>query len=282
MDEILTAGSGGSSATASLDLIRQTSNPSQSETDAASLAQDFDTFLLLLTTQLKNQDPTEPLDTNEFTNQIVAFTGVEQSIKTNENLEELISLENSNALSSAVSYVGQFVDATGNAGVLNTDGFANFAYELDVPANAVNVIITDGGGRAVFQGQGPIDAGKQRVVWDGVNSFTGQQEPPGTYYLNITPTNSSGETMEGQFRTFTTGPVTGAEIIDGNVILNVAGTNVPIGDIVSLRQPVQTTAPAAANENEDGTDVAGNAGDSEAETDNSVLDDIADAVDEII
>lgn len=271
MDELLNAAATNpalSAAQTSLDLINQQSNPSVAETDAASLADDFDTFLLLLTTQLQNQDPTEPLDTNEFTNQIVAFTGVEQSIKTNENLEALINLESSNALSSSLNYVGQFVDAEGSAGQLGQDGFANFAYELDVPANAVNVIITDGAGRAVFQGQGPTDDGKQRVVWDGVNSFTGQQEPPGTYFITISATNSSGEVMEDQFRTFTTGAVTGAEVIDGNVILNVAGTNVPVESVISIRQPVQVAPSAATVEPE--------------EEDTTLVDDVLDAADDVV
>lgn len=277
MDELLnniTPSAGASAAQTSLGLIQQSTNPSQSETDAASLAEDFDTFLLLLTTQLKNQDPTEPLDTNEFTNQIVAFTGVEQSIKTNENLEKLINLENSNALSTAVGYVGQFVDATGNAGVLNNDGFGNFAYELDVPAASVRLTITDSAGRAVFQGQGPTGAGKQRVVWDGVNSFTGNDEPPGTYNMYVEALDSKGEPMEGQFRTFTTGPVTGAEVIGGEVILNVAGTNVPLSDVRSIRQPVQTVTPGGS-----GTDVASNTNESD---DTSLIDDAVDTVTDII
>lgn len=271
MDEILSSTSNlSSSAQASLNQIQSSSNPAQADSSAAQLAEDFDTFLLLLTTQLKNQDPTEPLDTNEFTNQIVAFTGVEQSIKTNDNLEELIGLQNSSTLSNAVNYVGQFVDATGNAGQL-ASGFANFAYELDVPANKVEVIVTDSAGRAVFQGAGPTGAGKQRVTWDGVNSFTGSQEPEGTYNIFVTATNGRGEEMEDLYRTFTTGAVTGAEVIDGNVILNVAGTNVPLSDVVSIRQPVAATT---------GTNVANDT--TEEETDTSLVDDIVDAVEDIV
>jgi|OM-RGC.v1.008339088 Flagellar hook capping protein len=280
MDELLAAGSslGGGAAQATLDLINADLNPSQAEAAGTQLAEDFDTFLLLLTTQLKNQDPTEPLDTNEFTNQIVAFTGVEQSIKTNENLEELINLQNSNTLSSAVNYVGQFVDAKGNAGQLE-NGFANFAYELDIPASSVSLIVTDSAGRAVFQtNAAPTGSGKQRVVWDGVNSFTGQQEPDGTYNIFVTPQNGDGEALDSSFfRTFTTGPVTGAEVINGDVILNVAGTNVPLSDVNSIRQPITNVASAPA------ADPGANAADEE---DSSLLDDavgvVADVVDSVI
>ena len=271
MDELLNSTTGISTAQAQsqLNQIQQEFNPSQAEADGAKLAEDFDTFLLLLTTQLKNQDPTEPLDTNEFTNQLVQFSSVEQAIATNENLEQLVNLQSSQALSSAVGYVGQFVDAEGNAGQLNEDGFANFAYELDIPANTVQIIITDSLGRAVFSGQGPNEAGKQRVVWDGINSFTGQQEAPGTYNIFITPTNASGETIENQFRTFTTGPVTGAEVIDGEVILNVAGTNVPLSNVTAIRQPVQVAT---------GTNVATD----EPEEETTIIDDVVDAATDII
>ena len=273
MDELLGNTSNlSSSAQASLNQIQANSNPAQSESDGAQLAEDFDTFLLLLTTQLENQDPTEPLDTNEFTNQIVNFTGVEQAIKTNENLEEMISLQNSSTLSSAVNYVGQFVDAAGNAGQL-VGGLANFAYELDIPAANAEIIITDSAGRAVFQGNGPTDSGKQRVTWDGVNSFTGAQEPEGTYNIFVTATNSSGETMDDFYRTFTTGPVTGAEVIDGSVILNVAGTNVPLNDVVSIRQAVTNVTT--------GTNVADTTVDEE-ETDTTIVEDVVDAVEEVV
>ena len=81
----------------------------QSKTDAAStqLSKDFNEFLILLTTQLQNQDPLSPMDTTEFTNQLVAFAGVEQQINTNQKLDSLVSLGLGNALGSAQSYIGK-------------------------------------------------------------------------------------------------------------------------------------------------------------------------------
>lgn len=274
MDELLNSASTipSSSVRSTLDVIGSNTNPSKAQIDSTKLAEDFDTFLLLLTTQLENQDPTEPLDTNEFTNQLVQFSSVEQAIQTNDLLEDLVGLEGSNSLSSAVNYVGRFVDAEGNAGQL-VGGMGTFAYELDAAASGTQIIITDTGGRAVFRGEAPSEAGRHRVTWDSINSFTGEQEPDGTYNIYVNPVDREGNPLEGKFRTFTTGPVTGAEVIDGNVILNVAGTNVPISDVVSIRQPVQTLSP--------GTNVAGG-----GEEDSSIVDDLVDAatnvVDEVI
>ncbi|MGB1540522.1 MAG: flagellar hook assembly protein FlgD, partial [Rickettsiales bacterium] len=80
------------------------------------LSGDFDTFLLLLTTQLQNQDPIEPLDTNEFTAQLVQFANVEQAIDTNSNLETMISMQQGTQINNAVNYIGNFVEAKGNSG----------------------------------------------------------------------------------------------------------------------------------------------------------------------
>lgn len=70
------------------------------------LAEDFDQFLNLLTTQLQNQDPLNPMDSNEFTNQIVQFSQVEQAINTNQKLDSLVSLQLASISGAALNYVG--------------------------------------------------------------------------------------------------------------------------------------------------------------------------------
>lgn len=217
-----------------IDLINAKFNPSQAETDQASLADDFDEFLLLLTTQLKNQDPTEPMDTEAFTTQLVQFAGVEQQIKANDNLEALVTYEQSQQLDSAVGYLGTLVDADGKAGMLQ-DGYAGFAYELSADAYKTTVVITDGAGRAVYSGQGPTEAGTNRVVWDGVNSYNGTDSPEGIYYISVVARNAREEIVES--KTFTSGYVTGARTLDGKVYVEVAGTDIPVEEITSVRTP---------------------------------------------
>ncbi len=82
-------------------------NATAAQTSRASIANNFDTFLLLLTTQLKNQNPLDPLDTNQFTQQLVQFAGVEQQIRTNDSLEALVKLNQSSQLSTAMNYVAR-------------------------------------------------------------------------------------------------------------------------------------------------------------------------------
>ncbi len=248
-----------SSAQTQLDLINQSKNPSKSEAGSKKLSDDFDNFLLLLTTQLKNQDPTEPLDVNQFTNQLVLFSGVEQQIATNENLEKLINFQTSSQLSGAVGYIGKTVDAKGNAGEL-VNGLAGFSYELDAAAATVTVVITDAASRAVFSGQGTTFQGKNLVSWDGTNAFTGAKEADGTYFVNVLAKNSAGETITS--RTMTTGRVSGAEMKDGEMVLTVAGTYVKLADVKAVRDVVRVVPPA----NDNGTDETDNTADAGGNT----------------
>lgn len=95
-------------------------------TGISNLAENFDNFLTILITQLQNQDPLSPMESNEFTSQLVQFTGVEQQVLQNKNLEELIRLQSANQTLSAVSFIGKLVEATGDTNTL-TDGEATFS-----------------------------------------------------------------------------------------------------------------------------------------------------------
>ena len=219
-----------------LGQVQLNSNPSRSELDGAQLADDFDEFLLLLTTQLENQDPTEPLDVNEMTNQLVLFSGVEQQINSNKLLEDLLAAQTGSAFDDAVQYIGQFVDAQGRAGELRAeDGQASFAYTLDALASDVDVIITNAAGQAVFAGQGSGQRGKNLVSWDGVNSFNGRTEPAGTYFINVEAKDSAGNVVDA--RTLTTGIVSGAQYNNqGQIVLTVAGTEVALNTVQAVRK----------------------------------------------
>ncbi len=91
---------------------------------ASTLADTFDTFLALLTTQLKNQDPLDPMKSAEFTSQLVQFAGVEQSINTNKRLDKLVQLQTSSQLNSAVSFIGKTVEVVSDL-LLLKDGAAH-------------------------------------------------------------------------------------------------------------------------------------------------------------
>jgi flagellar basal-body rod modification protein FlgD len=121
-----------------IDAVAATTATSASATGRTRLAENFDTFLALLTTQLKNQDPLAPLDSNEFTAQLVQMTGVEQQLLTNDLLEKLVTNTGS-GVATAVSLIGKEVRADANVAALS-GGKAEWVYKLDRPASDLKAI----------------------------------------------------------------------------------------------------------------------------------------------
>lgn len=201
---------------------------------SAAFGSDFDSFLLLLTTQLRNQDPTQPLDTNQFTQQIAMLSNVEQTININSNLEKLIGLANSSQLNSVAGYIGKRAEADGTQGVLN-QGRAVFVYDLAKAAAQTEITISDPLGRVVFSGDGSTYAGRNEVIWDGVNQFTGEELPDGPYRFMVKAKDSGGQEIEAT--TFTSGRVTAANLEDGKVTLSLGDEiTLPLDKILSVRE----------------------------------------------
>jgi len=125
-----------------------TNNNSAANVADTKLAQDFDQFLVLLTTQLQFQDPLDPLDSSQFTEQLVSFTQVEQSITTNKNLEALISQTQTAAMSNAVGYLGTEVTIETDRSGLR-DGVAKWEYGLQTNAEETTISILDSTGQGM-------------------------------------------------------------------------------------------------------------------------------------
>src|SRR5579863_8684834 len=106
-----------------------TSDTSGLASDGDTIAGNFDTFLTLLTTQLQNQNPLDPLDTNQFTSQLVQFSSVEQELKTNDYLSSLVQSTQNSQASAAVSYIGKTVTSTGVDSDL-VNGQATWSFNL--------------------------------------------------------------------------------------------------------------------------------------------------------
>jgi flagellar basal-body rod modification protein FlgD len=157
-----------------------------------SLASNFTTFLQLLTTQLKNQNPLDPLDTNQFTQQLVQFAQVEQQLKSNTQLETLVSLQKATQATQALGYVGQTVAIDGQTSKLTSTG-AGWSFNSPKPASAT-VNILNSTGATVFTGSYSLDTGVQNFVWDGRNN-SGVKQPDGDYKLSITAKDASGQTV---------------------------------------------------------------------------------------
>ena len=199
---------------------------------ASTLADTFDTFLALLTTQLKNQDPLDPMKSSEFTSQLVQFAGVEQSINTNKKLDQLVQLQTSSQLNSAVSFIGKTVEVISDL-LLLKDGAAKVSYGLDRNAAQTIISITDQNGRAVRSVRGETDAGRHEFEWDGRDS-NGLQVPDGVYGFSVVATDGDEETIETIAASF--GRVTGVEVVDNAPRLNIGALGVPFDAVFAVRE----------------------------------------------
>jgi flagellar basal-body rod modification protein FlgD len=157
-----------------------------------SLAGDFDTFLQLLTTQLQNQDPLDPLDTNQFTQQLVEFASVEQQVNMNTNLQTLISPQQTTEATSALQFLGSTVTASGSTATLSnaTGSPASWSINAAAPATA-HITITNSSGRTAFTGTATLSAGTQTFSWSGQGNSS-VTWPDGKYTMTISATGANG------------------------------------------------------------------------------------------
>ena len=161
--------------------------------DNATIANNFNTFLQLLTTQLKNQNPLDPLDTNQFTQQLVQFAQVEQQMKSNDQLASLVSLEKSAQATTALAYVGSTVVVDG-ATIHLSGGQASWTLNVNKPVTATIVIKDDATGQTAYSGTFAVNPGAQRFTWDGHGS-DGRTWPAGNYTLTATATDANKQSV---------------------------------------------------------------------------------------
>jgi flagellar basal-body rod modification protein FlgD len=158
---------------------------------AAKLTSNFETFLTLLTTQLKNQDPTAPMDSNQFTQQLVQFSQVEQQIQTNSNLNSLLAQGSTMSAAYATSYLGKVVSVTNGQASLQ-DGAANWTYTLGADASEANLTVTNSQGKVVYTGPAADKtAGTHSFAWNGKDN-NGNALPGGAYKLTVTAATNDG------------------------------------------------------------------------------------------
>jgi flagellar basal-body rod modification protein FlgD len=169
------------------------SSSNSSVSSGTTLANNFQTFLTLLTTQLQNQNPLDPLDTNQFTQQLVQFASVEQQLRQNDQLSTLVSLEKTAQSTAALSYVGYTAVVDGSKAPF--DGTNSAAWTLKVPNDTTaSITITNSAGQTVFSGTYPVQKGNPTFTWDGKGN-DGTQWPAGNYTLNASGKDSTGNNV---------------------------------------------------------------------------------------
>jgi flagellar basal-body rod modification protein FlgD len=209
-----------------------TSTTSTATTDPSlkQLSGNFSTFLTLLTTQLKNQDPTSPMDSNAFTQQLVMYSQVEQQINTNDNLKNLISQGSSNAAAMTTGYLGKKVSiVNGQAALIG--GAANWTYNLDGNAVATQLTVTDANGKAVYTGAGQTASGNHSFAWDGKDNG-GNQLSDGGYTLTVAATNAAGGAVKNAVAS--AGTVTQIDMTGGAPRLIIGSMEIDLADIAAV------------------------------------------------
>src|SRR5450631_4005897 len=206
------------------------SNSSLSSTSGATLAGNFQTFLQMLTTQLQNQNPLDPLDTNQITQQLVQFASVEQQLKTNDQLSSLVALQQSTQATQALTFVGKTAVVDGSTTALTN---SSATWVLDVPSSGtMNVNITNSNGQTVFSGSYPVSAGKDPAFnWNGQGS-DGSQLPAGKYTMTATMPDSSGNAVG--VSTQIQGAVDSVDLTQSPPLLSIGGQTYTINQIKKI------------------------------------------------
>lgn len=202
---------------------------------ATGLGDNFQSFLKLLTTQMQNQDPLKPMDTNDMTRQLVDFANVEQNIGTNSRLDKLLKLQGASTASTNLAYLGRTISFKGDS-FDYTQGMtqAPLAYELEKEAKSVRVDILDSKGQTVRSMTGETKAGEKHVVnWDFKDN-SGNAVQPGTYRLNIAPVSDKKDDII-KATTYTFGTVNGVGANkDGETVVSVGTQDIPLSDVTKV------------------------------------------------
>lgn len=205
------------------------STSSSSSSSSSTIAGNFDQFLLLLTTQLKNQSPLDPMDTNQFTEQLVQFAGVEQQLKTNDTLSSLLSLSAAGTATNAVGFIGSTITADGTTALLK-DGNASWKINSSA-AGTATITIKDANGSIVQSMTRSLVAGDQTFSWDGSTSV-GTKATDGSYTVSINGTSVAGDSLT--VKTQVSGVVDGVDFTSSIPTLKIGSISVPIDQVKSV------------------------------------------------
>ncbi|MBO0343894.1 flagellar hook assembly protein FlgD [Roseibium sp. CAU 1637] len=216
------------------EVTATSSTNSASKPNAATtgLTANYELFLSLLTTQVTHQDPLDPLDSAEYTNQLVQYSAVEQSIQTNSYLEDLLASFESSRASSYVSYLGEEVTASGATTMLR-DGNANWQYSVQEGAGG-RVEVRNALGAVVYGEDVSLTAGKGSWAWNGTTNGGGTA-PEGAYTLSFEVFDAAGNAE--RVTTEITGVVDKVNMGETSASLKIGDVEVPVTSVTSVRTP---------------------------------------------
>jgi flagellar basal-body rod modification protein FlgD len=194
-----------------------------------SLSDNFSSFLSLLMTQLQNQDPTSPLDTNQFTSELVQFTSVQQQIDTNSDLTQLIQLTQASQIEQSAGMIGKPVTATSTQLSLQ-NGTAEINFNTKT-AEPVGIAVYNSAGLQVQTATLTSTAGANSWTWNGQNA-SGATMPDGAYNVTVNAIGATGSTSAVPFTV--TGTATSVQNNAGTVEVQMGGLTLPFSAVTSV------------------------------------------------
>lgn len=213
---------------------------SQSTTQASSgsnatnaLMSNYTMFLNLLTTQLKVQNPLEPMDADKFTDQLVQYSAVEQQMKTNDNLQAILASMVSSTALSLVNYIGKNVTASSDTTHLDAGGSAKWQFSAGAASSDAKITVRDSNGAIVYTTTKAIKAGEQDFVWDGKTS-DGSSAGAGDYSITVEGNDEKGNQVS--ISTKITGKVQSIDTTGAEPYLKINGIMVPLSRLTSISE----------------------------------------------
>lgn len=229
-----------------VDAVSSSTAGAKIDSGKAMLASNFETFLALLTTQLKNQDPLAPLDSNEFTAQLTQMAGVEQQLLTNTLLKNLVTAQTGDGLTQAAAYIGKDATAIWSTTRFD-DGAAKWSYELGQGATNVTLQVVNAAGQTVWSGPAPDKStGLHDFTWDGKTTGGGQVDEGGIYSLKVFAKNGAGTDVENQV--LIRGRVTSVEMYDDMAYVAIGGSVMPVSKLIALDEAKAASASKAPDD----------------------------------
>jgi flagellar basal-body rod modification protein FlgD len=193
------------------------------------LANNFTDFLSLLMTQLQNQDPSSPMDSSQFTTELVQFTSVEQQIGTNSNLTQLIQLTQASQIEQSASMLGKPVTVTSPQLTLQ-NGSAEIDFST-ATTKPVGIAVYNAAGAQVQTATLTSNAGTNTWKWDGT-SAVGTTMPDGAYKVTVTAIGADAGTSQIPFTV--TGTATSVMNNAGTVQVQMGGLTLPFSAVQSV------------------------------------------------
>lgn len=234
----------------SVTLDQAISLAQKTQTSGEGLGESYDQFLVLLTTQLQHQDPLEPMDTQQFTQQLVQYSQIEQQIAMNEKLDAMVQLQLAGASNVGLNYVGLEANYVGSDFHFDGEKPVEMTYVFDGAAFASQVSVLDEAGNTVYTQKGEAGTGPFEFTWDGRNTG-GELVDPGTYSVTAGAADASGNNLTST--TVVSGIVNGIESQNGVIFLLVGDRAVSLSSVINAKEPednltTETTTDEASSE----------------------------------